>query len=238
MTGLTSKEGNHMVFDPSKPITPENTTAEPPAVPAAPASVAAPEPVPDKVVELTQSKLDTIVKTAMGRAAAELRRENLKLKAALDAQLKANNPDSTELEKTRAQLQAVQLRLEDLTAERANALLDAEVISAANSEHFVDAQQALLLLDRQSFVKDDGSVDTEAAKAAVKALAEKSPHLIRGVVKSGSGSTPANNPPQPPVKLESLFGRNSNAAEANALAIRDPQMYSRLRTEARRRGLI
>ncbi|MBZ5689200.1 MAG: hypothetical protein LAP86_29700 [Acidobacteriia bacterium] len=182
--------------------------------------------------------MDEIVKAAMGRAAAETRKENARLRQSLEAALVAANPDASELEKTKAQLDAAKLRLEDLTTERQNALLESEIVSAANAENFVDSKQVALLLDKSSFVKDDGTLDLEAARGAVRALANKSPHLVKGSVKSGSGSGAASQIPQPSVKLESIFGRNSNAEEANRLAIADPQKYRALRTEARKRGLI
>jgi hypothetical protein len=203
--------------------------------------VVEPSPEPEKVVftPAQQAKIDEIIKGVTGRTASELRRENAKLRNSLDSALKASSPDATELDRVRAELDGAKLRLEDMASERANALLESEIVAAAHSEGFVDSQQATLLLDKSSFVKQDGSLDIEAAKAAVRTLANKSPHLVRSTAKSGSGSGPDQRMP-PPVsaKLESLFGRGSNAAEANHLALTNPAAYKTMRLEARKRGLI
>jgi hypothetical protein len=225
----------------NSPLTPDLVARTPEVKPAVTPVTATTTTTEPEVVHFTpaqQAKLDEIVKSAMGRAAGQLRQENNQLRKSLESALAAAQPDASELEKTRAALEATKLRLEDPTQERQAALLEAEIVAAANVERFVDVQQATLLLDKSSFVKPDGSLDLEAAKNAVRALANKSPHLIKGDVKSGSGSFPDQNIPQPPVKLESLFGRGSNAAEANRLAISDPQRYKTLRADARKRGLI
>src|SRR5262245_16196287 len=39
-------------------------------------------------------------------------------------------------------------------------------------------------------------------------------------------------------KLEEIFGRTSNAARANALCLKNPDLYRRLKAEAIKRGLL
>src|SRR5690242_4002703 len=79
----------------------------------------------DNVVTLTQSKIDEIVREAMGRASKDLRKENAQLKKEReelvkerDAAIKAASPNATELEKEKLQSQAKDRRIAELETER------------------------------------------------------------------------------------------------------------------------
>ena len=198
-------------------------------------------PEPEQRVEFTaaqQAKVNEIVKAAMGRAAFETRTELGRTKKALEAALLAANPDASEIEKARAEAEVLKLRLTDLAEEHSRERLENAITRAANAERFVDPEQCSLLIDKASLVKEDGSVDAAKVNSAVAALAQRSPHLIRGEVKPGAGSAPAQSVPADAPKLEELFGRGSNAKKCNELAIKNPSLYRTLRAQALRRGLV
>ncbi len=229
------------MFDPTKPITPENTTAEPAVAPVKSAADGKPAAA-EKKVEFSpeqQEKIDQIVKEAMGRAGRAATAEAIAQRARADAlakdlllQSKANAPDAEESDKLRAQLATKDRELEEVRAATAKQARDTAALRAAERQGFVSAEQALRLID----VPQDA--DKATVEAAIKALAEANPHLIKGTTRSGSGSGVADRPAQVDFKLEQLFGPRSDARAANQLAIRDNARYKKLRAEAVRKGLL
>jgi len=199
------------------------------------------EPSAEPKVSFTpeqQAKIDEIVKAAMGRAAFETRSELARTKKALEQALAAASPDATEADKLRAQLDAARLRLDDLAQEHSRERLENTILAKAASARFVDPNQAALLLDKVDLLDADGAPDSAKIAAAVQSLADRSPWLVKGEVKPGSGSSPAQSVPADAPKLEELFGRGSNAKKCNELAIKNPSLYRTLRAQALRKGLV
>lgn len=230
----------------TKPITPADHMYEPTPTPEptpAPIPTPAPTPAPEKE-KVTfspeqQARIDVIIKDAMGRAASDLRKDNARLREALDKQIAANKPDATETDRVKAENEALKLRLSDVTSEYGREQLELAISNAASTARFVDPSQACLLLgSRDGLTKEDGTVDPVRVQAAVDELARRSPHLVRGEVHPGAGSTPAQSIPPAEMRLETLFGRNSDARAANRLAIQNPTQYRRLRAQAVRKGLL
>jgi hypothetical protein len=63
---------------------------------------------------------------------------------------------------------------------------------------------------------------------------------IKGRVLSGAGSTPSVAPPPSTYDVAKLFGPGSvgNSAEVNRLSIQRPELYKKLRAEAKARNLV
>lgn len=145
-----------------------------------------------------------------------------------------------------------------ITTEQARATAKEGLIQSIASKHqFVKPEQVSKLVgDRIVFDEqtkrfavrnDDGSIAAGPdgkpvpVEAFISAFASENPHLIRGEVKLGTGSTESrqwNGEPNQADRLRQLFGRGSDAKVANLLAIRQPEEYRRLRREAVRLGLL
>jgi len=227
-----SKENNN----PAGPVVPD-LVKDTPILKDTPRVEPAAEPERVEFTPAQQAKVNEIVKAAMGRAAFETRSELATTKKLLEQALAAASPDATEADKLRAEAEVLKLRLADLTQEHSRERLENAVLAAATRARFVDPEQASLLLEKSELVSADGAFDLAKVQAAVTSLAERSPHLIRGAVIPGSGSAPAQSIP-PDTKLETYFGRGSNARLANELAIKRPDVYRQLRAAAVRKGLV
>lgn len=191
-----------------------------------------------------QSKIDAIVREAMGRAAADTRAELAREKAEkerLAAELKtallAAAPDASEADKLRLELDQAKKRTEELTASFAQERQNNAILSAAQQAGLVNPQHALRLIDPPAPLAD-GSPDVAAIQAAIQKLSTENPNLVIGRTLPGSGSGPSNGLPTTTRKCEDFFGRGSNAAAANRLAISNPSAYRALRAEAVRKGLV
>lgn len=66
-------------------------------------------------------------------------------------------------------------------------LVKAHVKQVARDRGFVDAKDALHLLDLEDLVDDDGDVDEDAVKDAIEELLEKKPYLVTS---SGASDEP------------------------------------------------
>jgi hypothetical protein len=187
-----------------------------------------------------QKKLDEIVKAAMGRSAAETRQklsvteaELAATKAKLEVAARANAVDATEAERHAAELQAKDLRIQELEQSAKRTARENAIRNAAIAERFVDPDVALRVVD----VADDAT--PEQIAEAVRQVAATKDYLIKGSTKSGSGSTPSNGSPVAPVyQVEQVFGPKSDARLANKLSLTNPSAYKALRAVAKQRGLV
>jgi hypothetical protein len=204
-----------------------------------------------------QSKVDELIKESMGRAGREHREAAAKATQeaevarsealALKAQLATLRGDKEELAKITETIQQenIRIRKAQVIAEAAAKLgffNPSQVAKLTDSEVQWDS-------DKKRFVilADDGSerlgIDGNGLTidAFFKDFAVANPHLVRGDVKPGIGSS-ENKIPYPTTgereKLAKLFGRLSDSRAANTLAINNPQEYKRLKREARSLGLI
>jgi hypothetical protein len=226
-----------------------------PPVPEVPAV----EPEPElKILNLTQKRLDEIIVDAMKRSgrsakdeAAALKLENERLKA----QVVGGSPDSTEVERLRAAVADGALRAEAAerkATEQSKGILQARLAQTIDS---IDGDSTTKLLrdnltwnpTSKSFdVLDDNGVIREGITPEVlyTEFAQTHPWSIRGRTLSGGGGTGSVGGLVRPAGFtaEQLFGPTSNAALANRLSLsRDPHersQYSRLRSEAKQKGLI
>jgi len=231
----------------STPVPPPLTSSydRPPVTPAPTAPDTPPET--KAKVEFTpeqQAKIDEIVKSAMGRAASETRQrltqtqaELEQIKAERDRALAAVGPDATEADRLRVQLDQERQRNVELTAAQQRERLNNAVLMAASQEGFVSPHEALKLAEVPT-LDEQGNFDATAVANAVHALAAKSPHLVKGTTRPGSGSGPSVSIPAPTIEVNQVFGPKSDARLANRLAIQNPREYARLKTMARTKGLI
>jgi hypothetical protein len=215
---------------PEAPLTPD-IVGKTPAVESAKPVTFTPE---------QQTKLDEIVKAAMGRAAAETRQklslaetELAATKAKLEVAARANAADATEAEKHAAQLQERDLKIKELEQSARRTARENTILAAARAENFVDPDLALRLVD----IADDAT--PEQITRAVHQFAASRDYLIRGTTKSGSGSGPDRGaPPAPVYQVEQVFGPKSDARLANKLSLTNPSAYKALRLQAKQRGLV
>jgi hypothetical protein len=194
-----------------------------------------------------QVKVDSLIRESMGRAGAEAKATATRLDgelATLRAELKAAQGDRSTLEKTQAEI---------ATLRKQNALQE-----AVSKIPFVDSGQVLQLTENgvvwsdehRSFVvqgHDGPLLGPDGMKPLpladyYAAWSEKNPHLVRGSVKHGVGSTENNGVLEQSVidrtRLKTLFGRGSDSRKANDLGRQNPQEYKRLKADAKRLGLI
>jgi len=225
--------------------------------------------VPAKIVFTPeqQVKVDLLLREAMGRAGNEARATAARLQKELEAAKDA----AKEAETLRAELAALKgertglessLTLKDKEAKAAKAETIAVrkqniIQAAAAALGFFNPQQVAQLTDKDVVwdsakgkfivVGEDGTerlgIDGNplTVDGYYKEFASKNPHLVRGDVKPGVGSS-ENKIPYSTLgekeKLAKLFGRGSDSRAANTLAINNPQEYKRLKREARSHGLI
>ena len=205
-------------------------------------------PKPVQFDDLQKARINEIISDAVKRAGAEARAEAKRLQDELDTlkRTQAPAPDqSVELQATKAELAAMR-------KEQAESALKGTLLSAVSGMGFFDpklgadllAQNAKLRDGKVVFVNEAGEVELGSdfnpltPSGAATRLAEQRPYLVRGDVKGGSGSVLADRVSTPPLKLEDIFGARSSGAAANALAMRSPAEYRRLKSLAQQRRLI
>jgi hypothetical protein len=194
-----------------------------------------------------QEKVNALIRDAQGRAASEIRAElaaakEAAAKQAAELEIYRNAESNPELIETRRQL-ANETIARTAAEERENAARkNAALFEALEAEGVIAPKDAVKLLSDAVVWKDGALVSTVDGKPVadvVRDFANARPHLVRGSVRGGIGSTPANRPlGESTAKLENLFGKGSSSKLANDLALKDPAAYSRLRVRARECGLI
>jgi hypothetical protein len=128
--------------------------------------------------------------------------------------------------------------------------------SAANRMNFVDVEEVVHFTDRYvkwnaergrfMVVNEEGNERMNAAfepmtlEEFYAEYAGKKPHLVRGDVKNGAGSSESQKSgfANGRYKAEDVFGPKSNARLANELYKSNPAEYKRLRLAAKEAGLI
>lgn len=234
---------NNEVITPSYDrATPSNPTPNP----APNVAPTAPEH-PVKFTPEQQSKIDAIVREAMGRAAADTRAELAKtqaekerLAAELKTALLAAAPDASEADRLRLQLEQERKSKEELAQNFARERVNGAILSAAQSAGLVNPQHALRLIDPPAPLAD-GSPDVVAIQAAIQKLSTENPNLVVGTTKFGSGSTPNGNIPPVALRPEDYYGATAKrgaAEELNRLSRSNPSAYRSLRNAAQKARLI
>lgn len=163
--------------------------------------------------KFTQADLDRIVADRITRERAKFAdHDDLKQKAAefdkiQDAQ--KTEAQRLEAERDRAKQEAA---AKDAQIQAANErVIKAEVRLAAQQAGFIDPEDAWLLVDRAKVALDDAGNVTGAAEA-IKALAEKKPHLVQ----SNAGERPNYGAPTP--------GRSNGTAPNDAVRKQHEQL--------------
>ena len=200
--------------------------------------------------ERQQAKIEAIIADVTKRTASDLRTKVADLEKQLAA-AKSATPAAPDLSKD---LDLTRAELASLRAEQSQAKLDAQLRAAAG-DLFLDSDLAVRVMKDSVRVGADGKVTVVDANGGVAMNAQFSPmtlaelalkvadqkrYLARGRTLPGAGSTPFQGTPPSTtqMKLEDLFGRKSNGALANSLALKSPTEYRRLRALAVQKGLI
>jgi len=196
-----------------------------------------------------QAKIESIIKEVTARTGADSRAEVERLRKELDT-LRATQtpvtPDlSRDLDLTRAELNA-------LKSAQAELQLTEQLRNAAG-DTFIDSSLGVRLMkdcvkigaDGRPVVVDENgnpAMDHEFKPLSLSGLAQRiadqRKYLARGTVRPGAGSTISQSAVSTGVPLEKLFGKQSDGAAANRMALARPSEYRRLRQVAREKGLI
>ena len=210
--------------------------------------------VPDKVISITQSALDSLIKS---RQAASLKKA-----AAAEAELArvkaitvGSAESATEIEKLRAEISLEQQRAtaaEARAAQQEKAVLLTQLGTAIDAVSVSDVGKLIgdsivqrdgkwaVVVDGVEQVNVDGTPVTPQQHYA--AWAANHLYAIRGRTLSGGGGTSSSGSSfrtsVTDKPLSFYFGAGSNAAAVNALSIQRPDEYKRLRREAVAAGIL
>ena len=201
-----------------------------------------------------QEFLDTnLIPKVMGRAASEVRKDLALAQqhlSRLETALKASQPNASEADRLRGELQAAQLEVDALKSSTAEALKAVDLDRIAVKHGFLDAELVRKLVSEKIQRREDGGynvidgsgnvrVNAEGEPLTVEAYYEEvaaaRPYLVRGQVIPGHGSQPSIGRPIVIEDVSRYFGPNSDGAAANRLP---KDVYRRMRIEAVRRGLV
>jgi hypothetical protein len=229
---------------------------------AAPILVPAPEvETPSPAVPVVEEKQITMSQSALDALIKARQSSSLKKAAAAEAEVArlraitiGTAPDSSEVEKLRAQVADSQLMA---AAAEARAIAQSKEILQARLAAQIDAVDASsvskLLRDNLSWnatekrfdvLTDDGTLRTNADGSAMKPETLYSefqgshPWAIRGRVLSGAGSTSSVAPPPTTYDVAKLFGPNSDGRLINQISLTNKPLYQKLRAEAKARNLV
>jgi hypothetical protein len=212
----------------------------------------------EKTVSLTQERLDAIIKERMGAAgkaakeeAAALKLENQRLK-----EVAAGQGSTDELERIRGELSSARLESAAILEASVKQQKDLLIAQESAKHQFVDLD-TLQRLTRSNLkhdpttgcfivTNDDGTPKLGADGTTPVPVSDffqdfgnKKPWLVKGSVLTGTGQGGSGSSMPPQTKpLSHYFGPGSSSAAVNALSLRDPQTYKRLRAEAVRAGLV
>jgi len=221
---------------------------EPVVEPIAP-ETEAPE---EKQVTMSQSQLDALIKSRQAaslRKAATAEAEVARLKAIAVG----NSEDASTVEKLRAEIALEQQRASTAearaSAQEKSALLsrlgagidavDPESVGKLLSDRIAMRDGKPIVLDESGAeqVNPDGSA--VSPEQLYSSWAASHAWAIRGRTITGTGSSGSGNSiPPPSIPLERLFGPKSDGKLINQIAITDNARFQRLRSEAKKRGLI
>ena len=199
-----------------------------------------------------QSKIDEILRKAHGRFSRELQAENERLRQELEVMRQTNPQPADDGTKNLAmELAATKAERDALARERHETAIDQQVRAAAGNQ-WVDANLAVQLIRQNVRVVDgrpvvvDPATGQERLNASLEPMTltelaremqASRPYLVRSEIRGGSGSYESTGRP-PAMSLDKLFGKGSDAAAANRLALKDRKTYLRMREAARQKGLI
>ncbi len=213
----------------------------------------------EETVTMSKKALNELIVSRMGRAgsearerAAELEKENTRLK-----EIAAGSaPDSTELEKTRAELSAQRMLNDQIQATNLRQAKDAFIISQAQRQHFLDAD-VIVKLTRDNLKWDEGTKvftvldDSGQPRTApdgspltpeqfFEGYASDRNYMVAGQVRSGGGGTSSSGSRSPVTEdWRRYFGKDTaQAANASKIARQDPEQYKQLQEEGRALGLL
>jgi len=205
-----------------------------------------------------QVVFDAALKKAMGRAGADARAEAERLRIEnerLKAQAIGAAPDSSEVEKLRAQVADSQLQAADAerrAAAQSKAILQArlaETIDTIDGDSVTkllkdnlqwnETSKSFDVLDDNGAVRNNPDGSKMTAESLYSEFAGLHPWAIRGRVLSGGGGTGSAGTPAPAsYDVAKLFGPGSDARLINQISITNPPLYKKVRAEAKARNLV
>jgi hypothetical protein len=196
------------------------------------------------------------LKDAQSRAGKEFRQRATELEREV-AHLKTiqagSAPNADEVSRLKAEIAAQKLENDSIKLAAQKQARDTFITGQAVKQQFIDPSIVVRLTadnirtdgTNYTVVDDSGNPRTAAdgtpltPDAFYAEYATARPYLVKGQVKSGGGGTSSSGTPAPTtLPLGYYFGPGSNSAAVNALSIRDPQSYKRLRAEAQKAGLV
>jgi hypothetical protein len=199
--------------------------------------------------ELAKAKTPADKKDAKGDVEA--------LQAQLAEMRTAGQTTQSELERLRNVAAAKDKEVLEARSLATNVRRDAALQTAASKVNWVDPAIVVQLTrdlvqfdeQRKAFVVlgDNGSAKLNAAyepmslEEYLNDFATKNPYLVRGDTRGGAGSTESQRSglsSNGKFTVDQVFGKKSDSALANKLALTDPKEYARLKVEARAAKLI
>jgi len=215
---------------------------------------------PAKKIEFSpeqQAKVDELIRSAMGRSGSEAKATAAKAEADAATARAEALALKQELATLRGDKEGIEAASKAIREENIKIRKQQVIQEAAAKLGFFNPNQVSKLTDsevqwdegRKRFiiVADDGTERLDVAgngltlEAFYRDFAVANPHLVRGDVKPGVGSSENKIPYSTQgerEKLAKLFGRGSDSRAANTLAINNPQLYRQYKREARSLGLI
>jgi hypothetical protein len=201
---------------------------------------------PQKVTfdDAQKARINEIVKEASARAGAEARAELARVKATL--------PPVEQSADALLKLAEAQSELASLKAEATEAKVREILNHAVSKESFFDPELAsqilrssIKVIDGKPTVVDstgtprlDAEFNPMSPETLAKELASTKRFLVKGELRAGTGSVMSTQRGETGPALETIFGKHSNGAAANRLAMKDIGLYRRLREKARSEGII
>jgi len=216
------------------------------------------EPAPVEFTPAQQEKLDEILKKAMGRAGKDARAETERLRIENERlkQVAAGKGSADELERVRGELASSRLEQQAILETSVRSQRDLVIAQESSKYGFIDTD-TLQRLTRGNLrhnaatgsfeiISDEGTPVLNAAQEPISVTdffadyASKKPWLQRGQVKGGGGGSSSSGSGRAPAVYDvaKLFGPGSNAQEINRISIQQPELYKKLRAEARARNLV
>lgn len=204
------------------------------------------EQVAPKVVfdDAQKARINEIVKEASARAGAEARAEV--------ERIKAEKPIAEQSTDALLKLAEAQAELSSLKSEAQESKVRDVLHAAVAKQPFFDGELAAQILrssvkvvdgkptvvDSNGTIRLNASFEPMTPADLAEELARTKPFMVRSTLQFGAGSVMATSRGETGVKLEDLFGKNSNGAAANRLSMTDMPKYKRMRKAAQAQGLI
>lgn len=209
-----------------------------------------------KTVTMTQEKLDEIVKSAMGRAAKDVRIErDLLVKQLEEARIKQTPTDSEEQARNDARrLSAENGELKDRLTETqktnlvdqicGDRFVDKAVVKALIGKNLAwdDTSQDWRVVNMDGSEKMNSEYRPMRPSELIEELAASKPYLVKSDVRFGNASSESSRSSlsngKSQIDVATIFGPKSDSELANQLAKTNMPEYQRLKSLARSRGLV